>query len=466
MSKLDLFDEFSDVSAKEWKQKIQVDLRGADYNETLVWESLEGIKVKPFYNAEDLQDRKTFDLPKDHNWKIAQGVFVNDIKKSNSEAINLLKKGVESLVFTIPNEEVDFETLFSGIDVNKVDLHFNFQYLESGTIKKLLGYLDGKKTKVHLNIDIIGNLVKNGNWFHNLEKDRHLLSDIQQEAKKTDSTCVLSINLSMYQNAGANMVQQLAYGLAHTCEYLHIYGYDSVASAFEKNPGIVFKVAVGSNYFFEIAKLRALRWLWKTIAPAFDISSDCHIFAVPSKRNKTLYDYNVNMLRTTSECMSAILGGADTVHNLSYDAIYHKANEFGRRIARNQLLLLKEEGYFNGAISISEGAYYIESLTRQLAEKSLELFKQLEASGGFLDALKKGKIQQKIKESAIKEQQLFDSGKIVLLGTNKFQNPDDKMKDDLELYPFVKTQARKTLLEPIIEKRLAENLEQKRLSDE
>jgi methylmalonyl-CoA mutase len=164
--------------------------------------------------------------------------------------------------------------------------------------------------------------------------------------------------------------------------------------------------------------------------------------------------------------MSAVLGSADTVCNMPYDAIYHKDNEFGERIARNQLLLLKEEGYFNGASQISEGAYYIESLTEQLAEKALNLFKQLEASGGFLDALKKGTIQQKIKESAQKEQDLFDTGKIIALGTNKYPNPQDRMKDDLELYPFVKTQPRKTLVEPIIEKRLAETMEQKRLNDE
>ena len=101
-----------------------------------------------------------------------------------------------------------------------------------------------------------------------------------------------------------------------------------------------------------------------------------------------------------------------------------------------------------------------------MKEKALNLFKQLEASGGFLDALKRGTIQQKIKESASKEQQLFDEGKIISLGTNKYPNPQDRMKDNLELYPFVKTQPRKTLIEPILEKRLAEASEQKKLNDE
>ena len=164
--------------------------------------------------------------------------------------------------------------------------------------------------------------------------------------------------------------------------------------------------------------------------------------------------------------MSAVLGGADTVCNLPYDALYHKDNEFGERIARNQLLLLKEESYLAEASQIATGSYYIESLTHQLAEKALSLFKQLEKGGGFLDGLKKRNIQQKIKDSAEKEQLLFDEGKIVSLGTNTYQNPEDRMKDSLELYPFVKTKARKTIIEPIIARRLAETSEQKRLNNE
>ena len=172
------------------------------------------------------------------------------------------------------------------------------------------------------------------------------------------------------------------------------------------------------------------------------------------------------MLRTTTECMSAILGGADAVANLAYDALYHKDNEFGDRIARNQLLVLKHESYFDKVNNTADGAYYIESLTDQLAEKALELFKDIETNGGLISQLIEGTIQRKINESAKKEQELFDSGKEVLLGTNKYPNQQDKMKHDLELYPFVKTNPVKTSIEPIIAKRLAESIEQNRLKDE
>ena len=164
--------------------------------------------------------------------------------------------------------------------------------------------------------------------------------------------------------------------------------------------------------------------------------------------------------------MSAILGGANSIANSAYDALYHKDNEFGDRISRNQLLILKYESYFDKVVNVADGCYYIESLTEQLAEKSLLLFKEIEAKGGFITQLIEGAIQKKISESAAKEQDLFDNGSEVLLGTNKYANKNDKMKNDIELFPFVKQNPRKTLITTIIEKRLAEKLEQERLSQE
>jgi methylmalonyl-CoA mutase len=262
------------------------------------------------------------------------------------------------------------------------------------------------------------------------------------------------------------MTQQLAYALAQATEYLNHFTSVSNNKGLMKNLKMTFQVAIGSNYFFEIAKIRALRKLYAIIAKEFDVTQTCHIVARPTKRNKTIYDYNINMLRTTTECMSAILGGADTICNLSYDALYHKSNEFGERISRNQLSVLKAESYFDAVSNPADGTYYIESLTSELSEKALEIFKDIEVNGGFLSQLKEGIILRKIKESASKEQHLFDNGTLVLLGTNKFINENDKMKNDLELFPFVKTNIRKTLIEPVIERRLSEKLEQTRLKNE
>jgi methylmalonyl-CoA mutase len=299
-------------------------------------------------------------------------------------------------------------------------------------------------------------LAKDGNWFVTNEKNN--FETLNLLSKEETTTSIISINSALYQNAGANMVQQIAYSLSHANEY-----FNKITIL---NQPVVFEVAVGTNYFFEIAKLRALRLLFNLIAKEYNHNLDCNIIVSPTKRNKTLYDYNVNMLRTTTECMSAILGGADAIANLPYDALYHKDNEFGDRIARNQLLILKHESYFDKVNNPADGSYYIENITNQLAEKSLVLFKDIEANGGFLKQLNDGLIKRKIQESADKEQELFDAGKEILLGTNKYPNKDDRMKHDLELFPFVKQNPRKTLITPIIEKRLAEKIEQERLEKE
>ena len=448
-----LFDGFDPVSSKQWKQQIQFELKGADYNETLVWESPEGIKVKPFYHIDEAVTPLTSGGKLD-TFSICQNIFVHDVAKSAGRAASTLKRGAESLRFTINDENIDIKALLANVPVT-TPVYFHLSFLSVEFIRALDAIAKEREAASFVQIDPIGHLAKEGNWFSDREKDFEALNTL---AIACQNIHFLGVDGSLYQNAGATIVQQLAYILAHANEY-----FNEVATIHKP---IVVQLSVGTNYFFEIAKLRALRLLFETVAKEYGHSPDCHILAMPTKRNKTLYDYNVNMLRTTTECMSTILGGADSVANLAYDALYHKDNEFGDRIARNQLLVLKHESYFDKVSNPSDGAYYIEELTRQLAEKALALFKDIEANGGFITQLKEGTIQRKIQESAAKEQELFDSGKEVLLGTNKYPNKNDRMAHDLELYPFVKVSPRKTAIIPIIEKRLAEKLEQERLESE
>ncbi len=451
-----LFSEFEAISAKAWKQKIQVDLKGANYNDTLVWNSIEGIDVKPFYHADENLECLNVSNKSDE-WKICQSIYVANAEKSNEKAIDVLQRGANSIKFIISTKDISIETLLQNIDLSTISIHFELQFLSSEFVVLLNKVASKHKSSFYVQSDIIGNLAKTGNWFSNLKEDHQILDIILENSSSLKTS--LSIDASLYQNAGATIIQQLAYALAHANEYLN--HYDGKI----KNR-ITFNISVGSNYFFEIAKLRALRLLWKTLASEYNINSECHIIATPSKRNKTIYDYNTNMLRTTTECMSAILGGANIICNLPYDAIYHKDNEFGERIARNQLLVLKHESYFNKVNNPVDGTYYIENLTQQFIEKGLTLFKDIESNGGFLKQLKEGTIQRKIKASATIEQEHFNNGKIVLLGTNKHPNYTDKMSSELELYPFIKTNPRKTLIEPIIQSRLAEKIEQERLKNE
>jgi methylmalonyl-CoA mutase len=449
--KTKLFQDFNAVSSKQWKQQIQFELKGADYNDTLIWESLEGIKVKPIYHSDDNISAYTSNT-NTTTFTILQQIFVHDIQMSNKKAKESLQRGAESIHFTIESDKIDIAKLMNNLPLGNVVYYFNLPFLSPEYVKFLNDFATTNSYNFIIQVDPIGQLCKDGNWFENLNSDFQKLNEIS----KNTSIPFLTIQSGIYQNSGANMVQQLAYTLAHVNEY-----FNRISKI---NQPITIEVAIGTNYFFEIAKLRALRLLFKTLAKEYNHNFDCHIIATPTKRNKTIYDYNVNMLRTTTECMSAILGGANAISNLAYDAIYHKDNEFGERISRNQLLILKEESYFDKVNNPSDGTYYIESLTEQLAEKALEVFKEIEANGGFITQLIEGTIQRKISKSAQKEQELFNSGKEILLGTNKYPNPNDKMKHDLELFPFVKTKDRKTLIIPIIEKRLAEKVEQERLA--
>jgi methylmalonyl-CoA mutase len=451
-----LFTNFAPISAKEWKQKIQFELKGADYNETLIWNSPDDIKVKPFYDKEDVKEIISI-TTKASEFKICQNIFVHDINKSIERALDSLARGAESIRFTIEDETIAIEKLLEKLPLESTPIFFHLNFISIDFVKKIEAIATKRKAAIYCNIDPIGNLAKEGNWFTTSEKNN--FETLNNLVKRGNSLSLISVNSALYQNAGATILQQIAYTIAHANEYFnHV--------ELSKPQTMVLEIAVGTNYFFEIAKLRAIRLLFNLIVKEYNQNWNCHLVVTPTKRNKTLYDYNVNMLRTTTECMSAILGGADTIANLPYDALYHKDNEFGDRIARNQLLILKNESYFDKVNNPSDGSYYIESLTQQLADKALVLFKDIEANGGFLKQLNEGIIKRKIQESADKEQDLFDSGKEILLGTNKHANKDDRMKHDLELYPFVKIKPRKTLITPIIEKRLAEKIEQERLEKE
>lgn len=448
-----LFQEFNPVSAKEWKQQIQMELKGADYNDILVWQSLEGIDVKPFYHNENYE---FLNIPKQKSdFIICQSIFIDDPEKANKIAHEVLSKGVESIEF-ITKDSFDLDVLFQGFKElkNKPKIFFNTQFLSSYFISDLFSF--SKDLDINIQIDILGNLASTGNWYDSEKRD---FSILEKSLEKHTTNNILKVDASTYQNAGATSVQQVAYALSHALEYL---------VAFDKKKINVIQVefAVGSNYFFEIAKLRSFRYLWQELIKEYNLDIPLIILAKPSLRNKTLYDYNVNMLRTSTEYMSAVLGGADVINAQPYDYIFKKSNSFSNRIARNQLLVLREENGFITAQNFSKGSYYIETLTLEIAKKSLQLFKEIEKQGGFLSALKAGVIQRKIQESAQKEQELFDKGEITLLGTNKYPNSEDKMKEEMELYPFLKSNKTQTKIKPILAKRLAEKMEQERIANE
>lgn len=458
-----LFDEFKPVSEAAWKQKIQMDLKGADYNQTLVTPTPEGINIKPIYHGDtapvmDLPNRGT----KGNDWYISQKIYCGNARAANKKALNVLERGAEGVILDIPTPDIDLAVLLENLLEIGVQVHPRF--LDLDFLKKLHGFLP----KAYVHLDPIYQLASDGNWFKNQEQDLKKHAEFLKLSNGYFSN--ITVNTSAYQQAGATATQELAYFTAHLNEYLNQYCDTSkkhdgeLYSAFAKaEKRINIDTCIGSNYFMEIAKYRAYRILTKNLGDAYGLDLSCYISATPSLRNKSLLDYNVNLLRTTTECMSAVMGGADTVHNLAYDAFFHKENEFGDRIARNQLLILKEEAYLSKVSNAADGTYYINSLTKELTEKALDIFKSIEKSGGLIQSLFEGTIQRKIKESDAAERESFKKGEKILVGVNKFSNAEQPLQNEYEILPFQKIEARKTLIQPVTAKRLAEDLEKSQM---
>lgn len=449
-----LFETFAPASSKQWKQKIQADLKGADYQQTLVWESLEGISVRPFYHADEGSGHIFTIGSQEPNWHIGES-----FELQNKDQLPLIDasyaKGTQDIWLKCnhPDLIIDCLKLLQNQKGNLFLKDFNPLDIQSETIEMMNTFA---LSPLFLNIDPLGHLARTGNWHKGEKEDITCLKNLI--TKQGDTITTLAIGLDVFQNAGANMVQQLAMGLSQFLEYQRFLGFTTIK--------LCFVITVGGNYFFEIAKLRTLRWLFESLLNHFGWQGTCHVLACPSTRNKTIYDYNVNLLRTTSECMSAILGGADTIVNLPYDSIYNHPNEFASRIARNQLLILREESYFNKPNKAISGNYYLNYLVGQMAEKAKKSLQKIEKNGGFLSQLKKGQLQKSIQIAAHKEQKLFDDGQLPLLGTNLHPKKDEVMRDFINKKPLDNYQRRKTILTPIVPKRLALENELKRLKDE
>ncbi|AZQ44473.1 methylmalonyl-CoA mutase subunit beta [Nonlabens ponticola] len=454
-----LFTEFDPVSEAQWKQKIQYDLKGADYNETLITKTPSGIHIKPLYLPDsqvemNLPSRATHD----GGWYISQKIYCGNAAAANKKALDILNRGAEGLILDIPKADVDLEQLFDNLPAVGIQVHPRFMDLD------FLDRLHKIAPNAYVHFDILHELGHRGNWFKNQKVDFEKHSKFLKNYKGYFSN--ITITTSHYQQAGATVVQELAYYAAHLHEYLNAYCHDAslqddgIYSAFAKaDKRINIDTTIGPDYFMQIAKYRAYRVITKSVGKLYDLNLEAYITATPSLRNKSLLDYNVNLLRTTTECMSAVLGGADTVHNLAYDAFFHKENEFGDRIARNQLLILKEEAYLNKVANVADGTYYINALTKELTEKAMQIFKEIEKAGGLVQSLFEGTIQRKTKESDTSEREKVQNGNQIMVGVNKFPNTAQPLQSEYEILPFQKIEHRKTLVTPISFKRLAEEIE-------
>lgn len=443
------FHVFPEVSSKLWKQKIQFELQGDDYNRNLIWKNPEGIDVKPFYHPDDFTT-PIFDTINTGSAKGCFKIHVHNAAKANQKVRQIVNNQIESIYFIVYSEQIDVEVLFAEIAQENIDFHIEIKFLSINYIEKLQNFIAENKIKIYLYIDIIDHLTQNGNWFYNLEKDFKILHEIINISLPFKS--VLSVNTLQYHNAGANIVQQLAYTMAHANEYLNFINnsdllQDSVKGENGKNLYFSFKIATGPDFFFEIAKIKALRILWKTLSNHYNLKSDCHIIAFPSYRHQTLLKNSLNKTRNSTSCLIAFLGGADTVCNVPHDLFYQKEHTISENEAMNVLTELKHK-----KIKGLKGSFYVETITEQLAQKALQLFKQIEKGGGFLNQLKNHTIQKKIKESAEIEQREFNENYLTF-----YKNSE--IVDKIEINPFLKKVSRKTIIQPVIQKRLSEDYE-------
>lgn len=442
-----LFTEFVAPSKQEWLDKIQVDLKGADFDKRLVWRTNEGFNVQPFYRREDVLKLKTPDaLPgefpyvrgnkkKDNEWYVRQDIKADDAKAANEKALDLLNKGIDSLCFKISGDDVnkDFvETLLKNIVCDAVELNFNTCKRHTLELAKILteyfeqkGY-DKAKIVGSLDWDPMEKIVMKG---HDVTPILDLAPEIVKALAEYPNFRCITVNAVSLNNAGSYIVQELGYALAWGNDYLNRLveaGVDVDLAASK----IKFNMGITENFFMEIAKFRAARMLWaeivKQYAPKNDESCKMCVNAVTSKYNMTLFDSYVNLLRSQTETMSAALAGVHSIVVTPFDAVYETPNDFSERIARNQQLLLKEESHFDKVVDPGAGSYFIEELTTSLANEGWKIFLNVEDNGGFLEAAKKGIVQDDINATNVKRHEAAAKRKEFILGTNQFPNFTEK----------------------------------------
>ncbi len=438
-----LFSEFQAPTTQEWMDKIQVDLKGADFQKRMVWRTNEGFDVMPFYRREDLADLKAVNsLPgefpfvrgnkKDNNiWYVRQEINVDCPKAANEKALDILNKGVDSIGFKIAGKDVskDFiATLLNGILPQYVELNFNTCQRHCVELAEILvdyfkenGY-PLSELKGSINFDPISRILCNGSDKSALIAEGKAL--IEALAELPGYKCV-NVNSVALNNAGAYIYQELGYALAWGAEYMNALTEAGV-DATEAGKRIKFNMGVSDNYFMEIAKFRAARMLWAQIVKQYEPKCDCacqmHVCAFTSEYNQTIFDSYVNLLRSQTEAMSAAIANVDSIVVTPFDKPYEVPTDFAERIARNQQLLLKEEAHFDKLVDVAGGSYTVEHLTDAIAKEGWKLFLEVENAGGFLAETLKGNIQKAVNASNDKRHADAAKRKEFILGTNQFPN--------------------------------------------
>ncbi len=411
-----LFSEFPAVSRAQWKNKAVAELKEKPYD-TIVWHTPDGFDLEPWHSHEEKAQH--LDLPRCktvNSWKNCHRVTVLDPETANIAALKCFELDAAALEFLIIDPALftpaNLTRLLNGIKTSAVAIYFSGNLPPAAELLKMLAAIPG--------FTISTGGILSATPVDSKEQDQKLFS----LAESLPAFRFLSVDTISFHDKGSTAVQEIALALAGVSDYLHRFMQagipaDRIVAAME------IILPVGSSHFIELAKPRALRYLLQHILKAYgaSVSTLPALFARTSERNRSLLDPYTNVLRLTTEAVSAILGGYDTLQIGSFDTGLSVKPDIAERITGNIHLILKEEASLDRVVDPAHGSHYLEAMTRNLAESAWTIFKEIEAAGGMAEALNSGFIESKIAEAAAKRQKNLDNRKKTLIGINRYPWP-------------------------------------------
>ena len=460
-----LFPEFKASTYEEWYAEAVKLLKGAPFEKKMLTNTPEKITLKPIYNKEDVDFEVSLpgtgdyvrgtkvDGNKTDPWKISQELAAGLPEEFNSKILDALNKGQTSIEIVLDrpsgcgkdadeaNSEAvankglsvstakDFSRALDGVECGCVDINIHTGCKAAAIAALLYASQKGKKLSGGIYFDPIGHLAANGKICRGLDcafDEMYALASYN--AANMPDFGAIGVDSMPYSSAGASAVEELGAAMATAVAYIREMlkrgmDIDAVAKL------VRFRFSLGSNFFMEIAKLRAARVLWSKIISEFggnDESRKIKMNVRTSVFNKTVYDPYVNMLRTTTEAFSGVLGGCDSMTVGAFDEIVRKPDEFSERIARNQQVILQEECGLVDVVDPVGGSYYVEVLTREVAKAAWEFFSKIESEGGIVAALKSGMLQAAVGETAASRRKLYNTRRSTVVGTNNYANKQEK----------------------------------------
>lgn len=421
-----LFSEFSPVTKEQWMEKVIADLKGADFDKKLVWKNLSDIEIQPFCNSEDNIQPLRNTGENSQSLVNYRSISVENAESGNKLAVKAVEEGMNGLVFQLKNK-VPVATLLRDIDLNKVSVSFELKSNDVDFVTSFVNYAKESKIKDlkgFIDVEVISTYVTSGNFD---EKKIDVIAQLLKLTADYPNLKAITVSGTAYLDSGASQVQEIAYtlnSLVFLIEKLTEKGVN-IETIFNN---VHVTLAIGLEYFVEIGKFRAFNSLLNEIAAKYGVSEVSKtVTAKTSIWNKSITDANTNMLRATTEAMSAILGNVDAILVDAYDDQFKEPSGFSSRIAGNITTILREESYFGKVLNPVDGSYYIEEVTSKIAEKALELFKAIEANGGFYTVFESETIQQQIAEIRLQKLKSISQRRIPMVGVNKYPNLMEKV---------------------------------------